>query len=205
MYKTITATGLLLVSAATWAGPYVGLGYQAGLARAEDKDLRDPVVDGQAIESDNEGNGSPRLLAGYQFNDNWALEFSFSRPGIEDSLETRIDANQDEEWESEIQGNHFTLAPVYLRPLGERATLRFSAGVVYGDYTLRQLHAIDVDDAPDITVSRTKTSDTAFGGLVGVGAAFHLPWKIDLVTEVQYQRTGTLSNAAASATVVYRF
>jgi hypothetical protein len=209
MYKTIittaAATGLLLVTAAASAGPYIGLGYQAGQTRIEDKDLRDPVVDGQAIDTDNKWKASPRALLGYQFNDNWALEFSYSRAGIENSVEDRTDPAQDEEWESEITGNHFTLAPVYLHPLGDLATLRVSAGVVYGDYKVRQLHALDVENGPDVTLSRIRDKESSLGGLVGLGAAFHLPWKIDLVTEVQYQRTKTLSNAGVSATAVYRF
>lgn len=202
---TLAATGLMLVSASSWAEPYLGLGYQAGLNRIEDKDLRDPVVDGQAIDSDDSWKGSPKVLAGYRLNDNWALEFTYSRGGIEDNFEQRIDATQDEEWESQLDANHFTVAPVYLHPLNNFATLRFTAGAVYGDYTLKQQHGIDVDDAPDVSLSRTKSSDTAWGGLVGVGAAFHLPWKIDLVTGLQYQRTRLLSEASASVTAVYRF
>lgn len=205
MYKTITAAALLLASATAFAGPYAGLGYQAGVSHVEDGDLRDPLIDGQLIPSDDKWSGSPRLLAGFQFNDNWALEFSFARPGLEDGVETRLDATQDEEWELDIDASQFALAPVYLRPLGKLATLRVTAGLLYGDYDIRRTHDIDVEDGADVRVSRSKDSDSAVGGLAGIGAAFHLPWKIDLVTEAQYQRTRVLSNTVFSAMAVYRF
>jgi accessory colonization factor AcfA len=205
MHKTLTAASLLLASSATFAGPYLGLGVQSGQVRIEDSDLRDPVIDGQAIDSDSKWSSSARLLAGYRFSENWALEFTFGRAVIEDGIETRIDASRQEEWESEIKANQFSLAPVYSHRLGQATTLRFTAGLLFGDYDLQQLHAFDVDDAPDVTVSRVRSSESTAGGLVGLGLTYQLPWKVELVTEVQHQRTRLLSNTAVTASAVYRF
>lgn len=207
MYRKIIVTGLLTASTATLAGPYVGIGYQAGASRVEQDSLRDPVVDGRPLDqSDNESSSGGRLLAGYRFNDRWALELSFQQPSLETSIEEPVaGSGDDEEWESSIDASHFALAPVFQHRLAERFELRLSAGLLYGDYDLERSHWIDVDNGPDQLLFSEKDSRSEFGGMAGVGAAWQTPWKFDVLGEVIYQRTKVLSNTAFALSAVYRF
>lgn len=208
MYRKVITAGLLSVAAvAVSAEPYVGIGYQAGASRVEQDSLRNPVVDGRTLDqSDHESAGSARLLAGYRFNDRWALESTFQRPTLETSIEeTDVGTGDDEEWESSIESTHISLAPVYLHRLGERVELRFTAGLLYGDYDLERMHGIDVENGPDQQLSRVTASESKVGGIAGFGAAFTTPWKVELLAEALHQRTKILSNSSVSLSAVYRF
>lgn len=207
MYRKIIIAGLLAASTAAVAGPYAGIGYQVGASRVEQDSLRSPDVDGRVLDqSDDESASSFRVLAGYRFNDRWALEFAFQKPTLETSIEERIaGTGDDEEWESSIESFHFTLAPVYLHRLGERVELRVTAGLLYGDYDRVRSHWIDVDDGPDQLLASTSDSESKFGATVGLGVAYTTPWKIELLAEGIYQRTSVLSNATLALTAVYRF
>jgi hypothetical protein len=207
MYRKIIVTGLLTASTATLAGPYVGVGYQAGASRVEQDSLKNPVVDGRPLDqSGSESSGGGRLLAGYRFNDRWALELSLEQPSLETSIEEPVGSTgDDEEWESSIDASHIALAPVYQHRLAERFELRLSAGVLYGDYDLERSHWIDVDNGPDQLVFSEKDSKSEVGGMVGVGAAWQTPWKFDVLGEVIHQRTSVLSNTGFALSAVYRF
>lgn len=205
--KLIAAASLFAMSTAALAEPYLGVGYQAGTSRIEKDSLRYPVVDGRALDqSDHESSGSLRLVAGYRFSDRWALELTAQRPTLETSIEQRVaGTGDDEEWESSVDATHVTLAPVLLHRLSDRVELRATAGLLYGDYSFKRVHALDVDNGPDQVLSREKDSDSKFGAAIGVGAAWTTPWKFDLVGEVTHQRTKLVSNSAVSLTAVYRF
>lgn len=206
MKKIIATATLLAASTAAFAGPYAGIGYEASHARIERNSLRSPVIDGTALSLPrSEEQGGLKLLAGYQFNDSWALELGFSQAEVERSREVRLDATRDEEWESSIDGRHFTLAPVYLHQLGERLELRATAGLSYGDYDIEQVHRIDVDNGPDQLISRVKDNDSKFGGMVGVGLAYQTPWKVEVLGQLQHQRNSILSSTSASVGLLYRF
>jgi opacity protein-like surface antigen len=205
MKKTHIAASLMFATTAVTAGPYVGVGYQAGEARLEQGDLRSPVVDGQPLDLGNSTSiGDFTALVGYEFSDHWALELSWQQADVDDDFEIR-GATQDEEWDASVAGAHFVLAPVYRMPVGENFKLRASAGVVYGRYDIDQSHVIDVEDGPDQTLTSVSRSESEFGGAVGVGLEYATPWKVDLVGEVRYQRTKVMSNAAAALNLVYRF
>lgn len=205
MYKRLIATGLLLSSTAVLAEPYVGIGYQGGAARAEQNALRHPVVDGRAIDaSDRDWGGGLKLLAGYRLSDSWAVELSYHETDLEAGFEQRAPM-QDEEWESSIEATHLTLAPVYLHPLRDGLELRATAGLLYGDYDLRQSHVIDVENGPDQLLSRQSRSRSRLGGVVGIGMAVATPWKVELLAEIQHQRTSVLSESSAALSAVYRF
>lgn len=207
MYRKILTAGLLTVSTVALSGPYVGIGYQAGASRVEQNSLREPVVDGRPVDqSGHESASSPRLLAGYRFNDTWALEFTFQRPTLESSIEERVvETGDDEEWESSIRSAHFTLAPVYQHRLGERTELRLTAGLLYGDYDLKRTHMLDVNNGPDELIARDSASRSKIGGVAGIGISVQTPWKFDVVAEALHQRTQVLSNSTLSLSAVYRF
>lgn len=207
MYRKIFLAGLLTVPAAALAGPYVGIGLQAGASRVEQDSLRAPVVDGLTLEqSGHESVSSPRLLAGYRFNDRWALEATFQRPTLETSLEERDPATgDDEEWESSIRSTYLTLAPVYHHRLGERVELRVTAGLLYGDYDFTRSHTLDVEGGPDQQLSRVQDSDSKMGAVAGIGAAWQTPWKIEVLAEALHQRTKLVSNSGVALGAVYRF
>lgn len=205
--KLIAAAGLLAMSTAAFADPYVGIGYQAGSSRIEKDSLRNPVVDGRALDqSGRESSNSARLVAGLRFSDRWALEATAQQPSLETSIEQRVaGTGDDEEWESTVDTTHITLAPVFLHKLSDNVELRATAGLLYGDYSFKRVHALDVDNGPDQTLSRVKDTDSRYGYTVGVGAAYTTPWKFDLVGDVTHQRTKLLSHSAVSLTAVYRF
>ena len=205
MQKTLIAAGLALATTVATAGPYVGVGYQAGEAKLEQSELRSPVVDGQALDlGDSTSTSDFTALVGYQFNETWALELSWQRADVEDDFEVR-GATQDEEWDASVDGTHLVLAPVYRLPLGESLKLRASAGVVYGKYDIDQSHVIDVENGPDQTISSGSRSESELGGAVGLGLEYTTPWKVDVVGEIKYQRTKVLSNAGVAVNLVYRF
>jgi accessory colonization factor AcfA len=206
MYKRIAAASLLLASTVASAEVYVGVGYQAGSSRVEKNALRNPVVDGRALDlSRSESSAGLRLLAGMTLSDNWAVELAAQRSEVDDSFDQPVSLTQDEDWEASIRSTHITLAPVYIHSLSEKVDLRATAGLLYGDYDIRQSHAYDNDDAPDELISRNAASKSKLGGMVGIGAAYHTPWKFDLIGEVQHQRTGYVSNSSVSVTAAYRF
>lgn len=207
MYRKILTVSLLTLSTAAMAEPYVGLGYQVGASRVERDSLRSPVVDGRTLDqSDHESASGLRGLVGYSFNDTWALEFTFQVPTMETTLEERVaGTGDDEEWESSIESTHLTLAPVYQHALSPRLKLRVTAGVLYGDYSLEREHTLDVDDGPDQRLFRSKTSETEWGGVAGIGLAYQTPWKVELLGEVLHQRTKLLSNTGVALTALYRF
>lgn len=207
MQKKLIAAALFIAAPLAWGGPYVGVGYQAGVSRVERNSLRNPDVDGRTLDqSDHESSSSPRLLAGYRFNDRWALELTVQRPGLETSIEERVEGTgDDEEWESSIDGTHVTLAPVFLHPLGERVELRLTAGLLYGDYDLDRTHSLDVDNGPDQTIARATDSTSKLGAVVGAGVSVRTPWQFDVVAEALHQRTRILSNSTLSLSAVYRF
>ena len=205
MHKTLIVAGLALASTATVAGPYAGLGYQGGAAKVEQGALRAPVVDGRTLDlSGSDGHGGLTALAGYRFSDTWSLELSWRRAGVEEGFELR-QAGQDEEWEASVEGSHFTLAPVYRIALGERLALRTTAGLLYGDYDVKQSHSLDVENGPDVTLASAARGRSRFGGSLGVGLEYTTPWKFDVVAEVRHQRTSVLSHTGASVSAVYRF
>jgi len=207
MYRKIFLAGLLTVPAAALAGPYVGIGYQAGASRVEQDSLRAPLVDGRTLDqSGHESVSSARLLAGYRFNDRWALEATFQRPTLETGIE-EVDTGtgDDEEWESSIRSAHLTLAPVYQHRLGERIELRITAGLLYGDYDFTRAHTLDVENGPDQQLSRVTDSDSKVGAMAGVGASWQTSWKIELVAEALHQRTKLVSSSGATLSAIYRF
>lgn len=207
MYRKILTASLLTLSTAALAEPYVGLGYHLGGARVERDSLKSPVVDGRTLDqSDYESASGLRALAGYSFNDKWALEFTFQQPTLETSVEEPVTGTgDDEEWESSIESTHFTLAPVYQHALTPRVKLRFTAGVLYGDYELEREHVLDVDDGPDQQLFRSKTSETEWGAVAGIGVAVQTPWKVEVLAEALHQRTKLLSNTGVAVSAVYRF
>lgn len=205
--KLIAAAGLLAMSTAAFADPYVGIGYQVGSARVEKDSLRNPVVDGRTLDqSGRESASSARIVAGFRFSDRWALEVTAQQPSLETSIEERVvGTGDDEEWESTVGATHITLAPVYLHRLSDRVELRATAGLLYGDYSFKRTHTLDVDNGPDQDISRVKDTDSKLGATIGVGAAYTTPWQFDLVAEATHQRTNLVSNSALSLTAVYRF
>ncbi len=205
MQKKIIAASLALASSVAAAGPYVGVGYQAGEARLEQSDLRAPLIGGRTLDLGGSQSSSDfAALAGYQFDDRWALELGWLQVDVEDDFEVR-GATQDEEWDASVNGDHFTLAPVYRHALGEKLSLRASAGVVYGRYDIGQSHVIDVENGPDQTLSRVSRSESEFGGAASLGFEYTTPWKVGVIGEVKYQHTKVLSNTGVALNLVYRF
>ena len=205
MQKKFIAAGLALASSMAAAGPYVGVGYFAGEAKLEQRELRAPAIGGRELDLGGSQSASDfTALAGYQFTDRWALELSWQRFDVEDDFEVR-GITQDEEWDASVEGSHFTLAPVYRLPLTERLGFRASAGVVYGRYDIDRSHVIDVENGPDQTLSRVAGSESEFGGAVGVGLEYSTPWKLDVIGELKYQRTKVISNSGVAVNLVYRF
>lgn len=205
MQKTIITAGLALASSVAAAGPYVGVGYLAGESKLEQSDLRSPVVGGRTLElGDSRSSSDFSALAGYQFNERWALELSWQQVDLEDDFEIR-QPTQDEEWDASVDGSHFTLAPVYRFALGERLGMRAAAGVVYGRYDVKQSHVIDVENGPDQVLSASSRSESEFGGVAGIGLEYTTPWKVDVIGEVKYQRTKVLSHTGVGLSLVYRF
>lgn len=207
MYRRIVALGLLPFCTAAWSAPYVGIGYQAGASRVEQDSQRQPVVDGRVIDqSGHESTGGLRLLGGYSFNDNWALELGVHRNTLEDGIEERVTGTgDDEEWESSIRSTHITLGPVYLHRFSERTSLRLTAGLLYGDYELKRTHWLDVDNGPDQLLSRATQGDSRLGATAGIGIGIQTPWKFEVLAEALHQRTRLLSNSSLALGVVYRF
>lgn len=207
MHKKILTAGLLTLSTAAFADAYVGVGYQAGVARVEQDSLRNPVVDGRPVgQSDRESAGSLRVLAGLQLNPAWALEASVQRFNLESSIEERIaGTGDDEEWESSFDSTHITLAPVHIRRLGDRLSLRLTAGLLYGDYDIERSHVIDVDDGPDQTLFRSRGNESKFGGVAGVGLAWQTPWRVEVLAEALHQQTRLVSSSTLALAAVYRF
>jgi|SRR5690606_6416090 len=207
MYKKLVTAGLITASSAALSGPYLGIGYEAGATRVEQDSLRNPVVDGRTLDqSDHEYAGGARLLAGFQFSDRWALELTAGRPSLETGIEERIaGTGDDEEWESSVDATHVTLAPVYLHRLSPRTELRFTAGLLVGDYDIRRSHGIDVDNGADQVLARTSASESKLGATIGAGAAFQTPWKFEVLGEVLHQRTRVLAHSAVAVSVLYRF
>lgn len=205
MQKTLIAAGLALASTTTLAGPYVGLGYQGGSSKVEQRSLRAPAVDGRVLDlSGSEGGSGLTALAGYRFSDTWAMELTWQRAAVDDTFELR-QTGQDEEWEAEVDGQHITLAPVYRLSLGDRAVLRATAGLLYGDYDVERSHVLDIANGPDQTLSRSRDSRSKVGGIVGLGLEYATPWRVDIVAEVRHQRTSVLSFTGAAVSAVYRF
>lgn len=207
MHKRLIAIGLLATTAATaQAEPYLGIGYQGGASKVENNALRRPVIDGRTLDaSGNEWSGGVKLLAGYRLNDSWAVELGLRQAEREASFELRTSPAQDEEWESSIDAIHVTLAPVYVHRLGDGLDLRATAGLVYGDYDIKHLHVLDVENGPDQILSRATSNRSKIGGMVGLGVAVHTPWKLELLAEIQHQRTSILSDSSLAVTAVYRF
>lgn len=205
MKKSLVATSLLVAATAAHAGPYVGLGIQGTSSKVEASSLRAPVVDGETLDlTGNHENGGMRLLAGYSFSDTWALEFGFQRMEIEEAIEVP-GVDEDEEWDAEVEGTLLTLAPVYSLSLNDRTALRLTAGLAYGDYDIRQTHAIDVENGPDQTISSSRDSRKRIGALAGIGATFRTPWKVEVLADAQYLRTSVTSGAFLTLGVLYRF
>lgn len=203
----IAALVAFAATAATAAEPYVGIGYQAGEARVERNALRSPVVDGRTLDqSGHESVSSLRVLAGYRFSDRWSLEAAFQRPTLETSIEERdVGTGDDEEWESSIRSTHVSLAPVFQHRLSDRAELRVSAGLLYGDYKFVRTHSLDVDNGPDQQFSRVTDSDSKLGAMAGIGATFRTPWKVEVLGEVLHQRTSLVSDSSVALGLLYRF
>jgi opacity protein-like surface antigen len=207
MYKKFITAGLLTLSSAAMAQPYVGIGYQAGVGRVEQNSLRNPVVDGRTLDqSDRESANSARVLAGLQLNDSWGVELAFQRFTLETSVEERVaGTGDDDEWESSVKSSHISLAPVYTHALGEKLGLRVTAGVLYGDYDFVRTHTLDVDNGPDQNLFRAKNSESEFGGVAGIGLAYQTPWKVQVLAEALHQQTKLISNSTLSLTAVYQF
>jgi hypothetical protein len=208
MHSKIAIAALVAFAAtAAAAEPYVGIGYQAGAARVERNSLRDPVVDGRTLDqSGRESVGSLRLLAGYRFSDRWSVEAALQRPTLETSIEeTDAGTGDDEEWESSIRSTHLSLAPVLQHRLSERAELRLSAGLLYGDYKFERSHSLDVENGPDQQFSRVTDNDSKLGAMAGVGVTFRTPWKVEVLGEVLHQRTSLVSDSSVALGLVYRF
>jgi hypothetical protein len=206
MQKPVVAACLLLTSTLACADVYVGAGYQGASLKVERDALRNPVVDGRALDlSARTWSDGLRLMAGTSLHDNWALELTFQQAGVDDDATVIVDATQEEEWEATVDGFHVTLAPVYLHRLGENLDLRATAGLLYGKYDVRQSHYIDVEDGADQPISRASDSRSRLGGMVGLGLGFRTPWKFELLADAQYQRTSVLAGPAFSLTAVHRF
>lgn len=210
MHNKIAIAALVASAAAATAAaaePYVGIGYQAGAARVERNSLRSPVVDGRTLDqSGHESVRSLRVLAGYRFSDRWSVEAAFQRPTLETSIEERdLGTGNDEEWESSIRSTHVSLAPVFQHRLSDRAELRVSAGLLYGDYQFEHTHWLDVENGPDQQLSRVADSDSKLGAMAGVGVTFRTPWKVEVLAEALHQRTSLVSDSSAALALVYRF
>jgi len=207
MHRKIATVALIAFATTAAAGPYAGVGYQAGAERVERNSLRDPVVDGRALDqSGHESVSSVRVLAGYRFNDRWALEAAFQRPTLETSIEeTDMGTGDDEEWESSIRSTHVSLAPVFQHRLSDRAELRLSAGLLYGDYKLVRSHSLDVENGPDQQFSRVTDSESKLGAMAGVGVTYRTPWQVEVLAEALHQRTSVVSDSSVMLGMVYRF
>ncbi len=207
MYRKIATLTLVAFAASAAAESYVGVGYQAGAARVERNSLRNPVVDGRTLDqSDHESVSSVRVLAGYRFNDRWSLEAAFQQPTLETSIEeTDVGTGDDEEWESSVRSTHVSLAPVFQHRLSERAELRLSAGLLYGDYKFTRQHSLDVENGPDQELSRVSDSDSKLGAMAGVGVTFRTPWKVEVLAEALHQRTSVVSDSSVALGLIYRF
>jgi hypothetical protein len=206
MRKTIVATCLLLTSTLACAESYIGAGYQGASLKVRNSGLQNPVVDGRPLDlSDRTWSDGLKVLAGTRLADSWALELSFQQAGVEKDATVQVDPNQEEEWEARIEGFHMTLAPVYLHRLGDTVDLRAMAGLLYGNYEVKQSHYLDIENGPDQSISRSSDSRSKLGGMIGLGLAFRTPWKFELVADAQYQHTSVLSGAAFSLAAVHRF
>lgn len=207
MYRKIATLTLVAFAASAAAESYVGVGYQAGAARVERNSLRNPVVDGRTLDqSQHESVSSVRVLAGYRFNDRWSLEAAFQQPTLETSIEeTDVGTGDDEEWESSVRSTHVSLAPVFQHRLSERAELRLSAGLLYGDYKFTRQHSLDVENGPDQELSRVSDSDSKLGAMAGVGVTFRTPWKVEVLAEALHQRTSVVSDSSVALGLIYRF
>jgi opacity protein-like surface antigen len=200
------ALGLLLVaSPALLANPYLGLSYQHLNPNLQRSDAS-IQIGGRTLDLNQQGSrGSAALLLGYQLTPAWALEVSGWQQEGGDSVENRLSAQQDEEWEAELDGRHLNLAAVWQQQLSAALNYSLSAGLLYSRYDIRASHSLDNEDAQDVVLAASKQQQSE----LGFSVAAHLTMQLDPQWSVRagyrYQQDSLLRSHGPVLSAVYHF
>lgn len=87
----------------------------------------------------------------------------------------------EEEWNSSLKAQQFSVKGMYFYDLNARLTLKGGLGLTYTDYELNSSHTqsweedkVGPDWEYDYLVSHNKTTETAWGGIISLGANYTL-------------------------------
>ncbi|WP_068546101.1 AcfA family outer membrane beta-barrel protein [Thalassotalea crassostreae] len=201
---------IALLSPAALANTYIGI--EAGTADVKSEESitsKDGAIDITPEGSDTVIGG----FIGYKFENNWAVEFSYSQFSSEDSI-TNKELNQgivvEQELDAEFDANQFALKPVYFYPLSENLTLKASLGITYTQYEFSSSYEIEYDSVLDvmdidIPVAKSSNDDDAFGGIVSVGLEYNVWDNLNLGANVKYQQDSIASNTQFNISASYYF
>lgn len=212
--KQLFCLPLLLASAATFAQPYITVGYGAA---SISHDKVTTFKDGVTL-SPSGSDGIAMATIGYKISDNFGLEFSYSQFDQESQLNGPLSVAgsgasavlTQTKWESELRANQFAIKPAFFLPLGDRFTLKATAGLSYNMYKTSSRNytekesVLDVDfDVPIETIPTEK--EGTVGLIAGAGAYMRLYQGLSIGVEANYSYDKIVSATQVFGTLNYQF
>ncbi|WP_028305116.1 AcfA family outer membrane beta-barrel protein [Oceanospirillum maris] len=182
---------LLLTSPTLLAEPYMQLGM--GLIELDhDEDVL--FSDGTALTPDSQESAF-QITVGKRY-EKFGVEVSYRRFEGDDSKDVSMYSNlpalpsgvvggtpneYEEDWDSSLKAQQLALKGIYFHDLNEQITLKGGLGLTYTDYELKSSHTQSWEEDKagpdweyDNVISHDKASDTAWGGIVSLGADYVL-------------------------------
>lgn len=168
--------------------------------------------------------GIATAAIGYKISDNFGIEFSYSQFDQETSLDGIPTPGtgtgtapgvgtilfEQNKWETELRAKQFAIKPAFFLPLGDRFTLKATAGLSYNMYETSARHYIekqgmfDFDiDTPVQTIPTQK--EGTVGLIAGAGAYMRLYQGLSLGVEANYSYDKVVRATQLFATLNYQF
>ncbi|EOW9459875.1 AcfA family outer membrane beta-barrel protein [Vibrio cholerae] len=216
--KRIILFFLSLISYCAYSNTYIGIEYGYGAVNHDYK--VNYIQDGVSLDPDI-SNGKVSLFGGYQFTEQFSLEFGYSFFKFEDDYSRTIgtisDSGRDyiheREWDARVNADQFYIAPAFSFYFDgqKKWKANIKTGVTYTQYHSKSMsydqYEYILNDDIEFMINRhsNERKNNEIGFLIGAGVDYNIYDNLWLGLSISYQIDEFSDSTLAGVSAYYRF